>query len=141
MHAKWTDRQLLITDAKKQTATTIQATQIQKRRTLLLKRIHKFTKALPLFMPGLYAYLAAQGAPEVIDSALQPEEIKIYLPSSIPATHRKRVCISGLSEIEERLRFAQTHESLSSLRRHLRTRIMASKLTSKNASSQRAYIR
>jgi hypothetical protein len=95
-------------------------------------------EVLHVFMPGLHTHLTAQG---MTDSVLQPEEMKIYLPSSIPGSDRPRVCIPGLPEIEDRLRFGQAHKSLSGLRWHLRTRIMARKLSDKNASSQRAYLR
>jgi hypothetical protein len=136
----WNHRQLLIVDTQKLTPTTVQATQIEKWQTLLLKRIQKFTEALYMFMPGLNTYLAAQVASGVTESASQLEQIKIHLPSSIPATNHPRVCIPGLPEIKDCLQFAQAHESLSSLRCHLRTRIMARKLSDKNASSQQAYV-
>jgi hypothetical protein len=43
--------------------------------------------------------------------------------------------------MEDKLWYAQAIEVLSGLRRQLQTRVMASKLNNKHASSQRAYIR
>lgn len=72
-----------------------------------------------IFMPGLRAYLASSLASEAVDGSLQPEQVMIYLPSLIPESHRQKLCIPGLPEIEERLRFAQAVEALSALCRHL----------------------
>jgi len=92
-------------------------------------------------MPGLCSYLASQLSPSEIDTTSQPEHLKLHLPSSIPVFHRQRICSPGLPNVEDQLRYAQAMEALSGLRRHLRTRIMASKLNCKNASSQRSYVR
>jgi hypothetical protein len=136
-----TSRRILATDVQKQSVTIIQATQIQKRRTLLLKRIQKFVEAQQIFMPGLHAYLKSQNLIEQDYSTSKPETTKLRLPSSILSSKRLNVCVPGLPDIENELRFAQAVESLSSLRRHLRTRTMAGKYKTKNASSQRAYTR
>ena len=87
-------------------------------------------------MPGLRRFLVSQGYPK--DDIT--EHMKLLLPSSIPASQRGSVCLMGLAEIECCLRLAQAMEALSGLRRHLRTRIMAQKLSDKDASSQRAYL-
>jgi hypothetical protein len=42
--------------------------------------------------------------------------------------------------MEDKLRYAQAMEALSGLRRQLQTRVMASKLNNKHASSQRSYV-
>jgi hypothetical protein len=116
-----TSRRILATDVQKQSVTIIQATQIQKRRTLLLKRIQKFVEAQQIFMPGLHAYLKSQNSIEQDYSTSKPETTKLCLPSSILSSKRLNVCVPGLPDIENELRFAQAVESLSSLRRHLRT--------------------
>ena len=94
-------------------------------------------------MPGLRAYLKSQGlaTSNDTDASTKPEALPIYLPSSIPKSSRSSVCITGLHDLEGRLRFAQGVEALSALRRHLRTRVLARKLSGKNAASQRAYVR
>ena len=92
-------------------------------------------------MPGLRSYLASQPSSNETDPTSQPEHINLHLPSSIPVNHRQRICNPGLPNIEDQLRYAQAIEALSGLRRQLRTRMMASKLNCKNASSQRSYVR
>ena len=134
-------RKVLLVDAeKKSSATVVQATEIQKRRTALLRRITKFFEDQDVFMPGLRAYLKSQNHATPADTT-KPESIPIYLPSSIPTNLRSSVCISGLQDFEGRLRFAQGVEALSALRQHLRTRVMARKLSGKNAATQQAYVR
>ena len=134
-------RRALIADAKKKDTTTIQATDIQKRRTALLKRLQKFQEAQLIFMPGLHAYLASQSIPRGGDLSSRPEEFSLYLPSSVQTVSRQNVCASGVAEIEDKLRYAQAVEALVELRAQLRTRILANRLSNKDASSQRAYVR
>ena len=126
-------------DGQNETAATIQAMHIQKRRTALLIRIHKFKEVQLSFMPGLPSYITTLGPERDLTS--RPEEIRLHLPSSIPSIHRQAVCSPGLADIEDQLRYAQANEALSGLRRQLRTRIMASKLSHKEAASQRSYLR
>jgi hypothetical protein len=107
-----------------------------------MTRVRKFLDAQLVFMPGLRAYLLSSGSTIGNDDITsRPEAVLLNLPSSIPSTHHSSVCVPGLPEIENRLRYAQAMEALSGLRRQLRTRVMASKLNDKNASSQRAYVR
>ena len=68
-----------------------------------------------------------------------PELIPLYLPSSLPASKRSWVCISGVQEIEDRLRFGQASEALNKLRCQLMKRTYASRYKVRNVSSQRHY--
>jgi DNA topoisomerase VI subunit B len=103
--------------------------------------VRKFLDAQQVFMPGLRAYLLSSQSTSGNDDVIScPEAVLLNLPSSIPFTERANVCVSGIPEIENRLRYAQAMEALSGLRRQLRTRVMASKLNDKTASSQRAYV-
>lgn len=131
-------RQRLIADTRESSLTTVQATEIQKRRTALLTRIQKFAEAQHIFMPGLRSFLKSHRSS---DDKSAPEHMKVYLPSSIPVENRQHVCSSTLVDIESRLRVAHAAEALSGLRRQLRTRMMAQKLNDKHAASQRAYVR
>jgi hypothetical protein len=134
------NRQALLADATHEASTTIQATKIQKRQTLLLRRIQGFMKTQLIFMPGLSGYLASRSEPTRTNST-NPEKIRLYLPSSIPETDRDTVCAPGIADIEDQLRYAQAIEALSGLRWHLRTQIIASKHHDKHGSSQRMYTR
>lgn len=51
-----------------------------------------------------------------------PEEIQLFLPSSIPASYRIRVCDAGTIDAEKRLRLAQLTDCLVNIRRALRIR-------------------
>lgn len=118
--------------------TTVQATDLQKRRTALLKRILKYQDSLASFMPGLNEYLEQQG---YIDLTDRPEKMPLYLPSSFPTPIRRRIGPDSVARIEERLRDGQAHEALASLRRHLRIRVVAYKYKSRHVASQRSFMR
>ncbi|KAG5222594.1 CxC2 domain-containing protein [Salix suchowensis] len=70
-----------------------------------------------------------------------PELMPLYLPSFFPAAQQHLICQPNLNELEDRLRFAQTTEALSNLRRQLRTRSFANSYKTRNAHSQGAYTR
>ena len=91
-------------------------------------------------MPGLRDILTSSGSVDE-EATLTPEHIPLRLPSSIESIHWERVCVPGLPQIEDKLRYAQATEALSGLRRQLQTRVMASKLSNKHAASQRTYVR
>ena len=92
-------------------------------------------------MPGLNRYLAELSpSPEEV-SMSTPESIPLYLPSSLPADKCSLVCIAGVQEIEDRLRFAQASEALNKLRCQLMKRTYASQYKVQNVSSQRHYTR
>ena len=128
-------------DVRRDATTAIQATNLQKRRTALLKRIQKFTELQPTFMPGLKSYLNRHHASSERSNKILPEAIPLHLPSAIPTSYRRNVCSVVLSNTEDELRYAHAVEALSGLRRQLRTRTMASKLTRRDAASQCAFTR
>ncbi|KAL0563734.1 hypothetical protein V5O48_018330 [Marasmius crinis-equi] len=133
--------------------TEFKETSIQKKRTALLQRIRKFYGSLRHHMPAVQR-LIDKDSP--LSEATRPEELKLFLPSSLdpsilrplppspansnPGTTRI-VCPSELIDMEDRLRFAQAHESLSRLRAQLRARTVAYKETSKESASQTMYLR
>ena len=92
-------------------------------------------------MPGLERYLgeSANHSDDMLMST--PELIPLHLPSSIPSEKRVSVCVPGLAEIEDRLRFALASEALTDLRCQLTKRTYASRYRSANISSQTHYTR
>ena len=92
-------------------------------------------------MPGLERYLRVQNMPTHSDdvSMSSPERIPLHLPSSLPSEKRASVCVPGLTEIEDRLRFAQACEALTDLRCQLTKRTYASRYRIANISSQTHY--
>ena len=133
-------RQMLLVDLKTSGNTTVgQQTSIQQRRTNLLKKISKFSTIQKKYMPGLDRYIAELlPAPEEVSTSM-PELIPLYLPSSLPANQCSWVCIAGVQDIENRLRFAQASESLNKLRCQLMKRTYASRYKVWNISSQHHY--
>lgn len=70
-----------------------------------------------------------------------PEHIPLHLPSSLPSEKRLLVCVPGLAEIEDRLRYAQACEALTDLRCQLTKRTYASRYRTANISSQTHFTR
>lgn len=92
-------------------------------------------------MPGLDKYIADLLPPPEEVSSSTPELIPLYLPSSLPPNKSLLVCIAGVQEIEDRLRFAQASEALNKLRCQLMKRTYASRYKVRNVSSQWHYTR
>ena len=92
-------------------------------------------------MPGLDRYL--HDTENHGDDGLMstPEKIPLFLPSSLPSEKRGSVCVPGLTEIEDRLRFAQASEALNELRCQLTKRTYASRYRTANISSQNHFTR
>ncbi|KAJ7809581.1 hypothetical protein B0H14DRAFT_2286011, partial [Mycena olivaceomarginata] len=109
-------------EAKRRTKTTIQATELQRKRTLLLGKILALQDIQDTYMPGLMHWLSQQNEPIPAGDHSKPETIKIFLPSSLPATVRDVVCLPCLANNEEDLQQAQAAEALRDIRANLRTR-------------------
>ena len=92
-------------------------------------------------MPGLERYLHNTPTHSDDVSMSTPELIPLYLPSSLPSEKRASVCVPGLSDIEDRLRFAQACEALTDLRCQLTKRTYASRYRTANISSQSHFTR
>jgi hypothetical protein len=104
-------------------------------------------------MPGLPKFLGLQSGHKTsvsdgtgVDSANKalpanatrnPEDIQLWLPSTIPAVHRGLVCIPGLAEAEEKLRTAQCHDALDTIRHVLKLKTRMVQFKNKNIRGQR----
>jgi hypothetical protein len=73
----------------------------------------------------------------------KPESIRLWLPSSLPASLRESGCVSGLLEKECRLRLAEADDALVALRRQLRitTSVFNYKKTHVSGTGQKANTR
>ena len=121
-------------------ATVGQQTSIQRQQTNLLKRIMKFSAIQKTYMPGLDKHIAELLPPPKEALTSTPELIPLHLPSSLPENKCPLVCIPGIKEIEDRLRFAQASEALSKLRCQLMKRTYTTRYKVwNNVSSQRHY--
>ncbi|KAJ6464246.1 hypothetical protein C8R47DRAFT_992084 [Mycena vitilis] len=109
-----------------------------KRRTTLLKRIHKFRQVQAVYMPALRGSLTDEDR-QVLDGNGEqlPEATRLFMPSEIAsATVRVGVCAIGLPEIERRLRVAEAEEALEGVRQGLRTRTMTNRFRLRNYTGQ-----
>ncbi|KAJ7113743.1 hypothetical protein C8R43DRAFT_1138589 [Mycena crocata] len=126
-------------EAQRRNRTTIQATTLQRQRTLLLGKVSALHDVQGTYMPGLRQWVAEQNPAIPVPDKSKPETIPIYLPSKLPAADRQGVCISGLVEHEDSLRCAQAGEALRDLRSSLRTRTFAHQFKRKLTESQSMY--
>ncbi|KAF8176874.1 hypothetical protein K438DRAFT_1588036 [Mycena galopus ATCC 62051] len=133
------DHARVVANVKRRNPTTIQATALQRQRTLLLGQISKLDDIQGQYMPGLPQWIARQNPPVSARDSSKPETIKIHLPSSLPAADRDAICTPGLVAQEESLRNAQAHDSLRDLRRGLRTRTFAHRFKRQHLSGQGMY--
>jgi hypothetical protein len=135
-------RQSLILDVRNTSAGNItKTTSIQRQRTSLLKRIQNYISTRAQYMPGLERYL--HNMPSHSNEMLMstPELIPLHLPSSLQSEKRASVCVPGLAEVEDRLRFAQASEALTDLRCQLTKRTYAHRYRTANISSQTHFTR
>ncbi|KAJ7620525.1 hypothetical protein DFH06DRAFT_1341651 [Mycena polygramma] len=127
----------LLLEAKRTTRTTIQATTLQRQRTLLLSKISALQDVQETYMPGLRQWITQKGLPAPNKS--KPETIPLYMPSTLPAADRAQLCIPGLIAHEESLRSAQAGEGLRALRSGLRTRVFAHQFKRRLNNTQGVY--
>ncbi|KAJ7609963.1 hypothetical protein FB45DRAFT_982292 [Roridomyces roridus] len=126
-------------EARRRERTSIQAADLQRKRTQTLSLIQRFRDEQVHFMPGLKSHLEGLQSSSDTESTSRPEDMKLHLPSAWPATLRQTLCITGLPEEEERLRAAQAWDALRELRRQLRTRMLAHQFKRAHISGQAAY--
>lgn len=111
--------------------TTLQKTHFQGARTGLFKKIVRLREAQAVYMP----LLARTHDISLTDRQRMPETIPLYLPSEIPAEERCG-CLGGIVDLEDRMRFAEAHDSLDELRRLLRTRTILNTSKIKHVTGQ-----
>lgn len=68
--------------------------------------------------------------------AIHAEDVKLYLPSELSATDRRRFCTGDLAKDEDRVCYAEACDSLENLRHHLRTRSFTNKFKIANVTGQ-----
>ncbi|KAJ6495711.1 hypothetical protein C8R47DRAFT_1176230 [Mycena vitilis] len=109
-----------------------------KRRTVVLKRIHKLRQVQAVYMPALRGSLTPEQRQMFDGNGEQlPEVTRLFLPSEIESDAvRMGVCAIGLPEIERRLRLAEAEEALEGVRQGLRTRTMTNRFRLRNYTGQ-----
>ncbi|KAJ7761472.1 hypothetical protein B0H14DRAFT_3510958 [Mycena olivaceomarginata] len=114
-----------------------------KRRTALLKRIHKFRKMQLVFMPALRCFLTEHQKQMLDGNGEQPAEAtRLFMPSEIlDDGQRGRACVPGLCEVEAQMRVGEAKEALEVVRNALRTRTKISRFRIRNYTGQGALTR
>jgi hypothetical protein len=76
---------------------------VVERRTVLLKRVQRFREIQKLYMPGFdpTSYASTQHANSAI--TLHVENTKLYMPSELSASDRRKYCPNGLAALEDRI--------------------------------------
>ncbi|KAL0568243.1 hypothetical protein V5O48_013754 [Marasmius crinis-equi] len=96
-----------------------------------------------IYMPGLLQALRELGE-EFVDATnddLLAEDIPLFMPSSLPNKKRGPACVGGVAEMEERLREAQCHDSLATVRHTLRLKTRMVLFKHANMTGQREGVR
>jgi hypothetical protein len=87
-------------------------------------------------MPGLLQFLS-DTSEDVQQLDIHPEEVKLWLPSSVPHNRLSQICVDGLPPIEERLRVAQMNDALTGIRHTLRVKSRMIQFKNANVRGQR----
>ncbi|KAJ6462735.1 hypothetical protein C8R47DRAFT_992910 [Mycena vitilis] len=109
-----------------------------KRRTAVLKSIHRFRQVQAVYMPSVRGVLSAEMKQEFDGNGEQkPEATRLFLPSQI-ADERLRgtACAVGLPRIEMLNREGEAIEALEAVRNGLRIRTMTNRYKLRNYTGQ-----
>ncbi|KAJ6483477.1 hypothetical protein C8R47DRAFT_1217563 [Mycena vitilis] len=108
-----------------------------KRRTALLKRIHKFRQIQGVYMPSVRGVLSDVQKQMYDGNGEQvPEVTRLFMPSEIQAGVRGTVCAIGLPHLEGRLREGEAKQALEAVRHGLRTRTLTNRYKLRNWTGQ-----
>jgi hypothetical protein len=100
-------------------STYLRQIKIQERVNSLGRKIAAWILVQQLYMPAVVVIRArtAQAAADAHEAAVPSHSLPLYLPSGLPT---RTICDAQLQQYEWRLRFAQAHDALDTLRHHLR---------------------
>jgi hypothetical protein len=102
--------------------TADRSSQIQELRMAFLRKLRTFERLQAVYMPGVAALRqAAEDARDHDQPPPKAEDIKLWLPSDLPAAVRRTACMRGIPEAEAKLRNAQCVDALDTLRSRLHT--------------------
>lgn len=118
---------------------SLQTTALRDQRKLLTNQIQSWEPLRMIYMPGLFQIQTDLGANSAAlwQSNPIPEDVDIWLPSSVTSNRRGASCIEGLPEMELKLRTAQCSSSLQGLRQTLRVKTRMIYFKNKNIRGQR----
>ncbi|KAL0572490.1 hypothetical protein V5O48_009477 [Marasmius crinis-equi] len=124
-------------------ATDTAAKSVTEMRTVLRRKIRDWVLIRHIYMPGLLRALRQLGE-EFVDGSnddLLAEDIPLFMPSSLLKEKRQEACLPGVAEMEDRLREAQCHDSLATIRHTLRLKTRMLIFKHANVTGQREGVR
>lgn len=129
-------RRRVSAEAKNPELTIHETANLQQRRIQLHKRIRLFRDLQVTYVPAASQKIAASPRRDE-----QPEDVTLYMPSQLDDVSRNHGCYRGLADMESRLRYAQCHDCLDSIRMLLRGRASMLSFRKRNSSGQKANTR
>lgn len=118
--------------------TLLQMTSLVEHQTTLMKHIQHFHEVQHVSMPGFnwqdHTY-AADPTPHD-NKPRHPKDIRLFMPSELSKPDHCKYCPNGLSDLEDRIHYAEASDALEDLRHHLRTRSFTNKFKIKNITGQ-----
>lgn len=108
-------------------------------RKILGEQIRNWESVRLVYMPGILQIQTDSGLNPVAlwSTNPNPEDVPLWLPSSLAKNQRRAACAEGLPEMELQLRTAQCSSSLEGLRRALRVKTRMIFFKNKNIRGQR----
>jgi hypothetical protein len=109
-----------------------QVFEIARTRNLLTQSIRQYYDCQKVYIPGLTPTDFNEDN-EKLEG--QPEVLKLWVPSQLPAESRSTWCLPGIPDLELRFRYAQADDTLVDLRRHIRLLQLARDQNAKHTKS------
>ncbi|KAK7019683.1 hypothetical protein VNI00_018005 [Paramarasmius palmivorus] len=121
---------------QKREGTIIQSRKLTDERNALRRRLQVFQDIQPIYMPGLLHHLEDTKQQEDTHST-QPEDVKLWLPSDLPASIINKICTPGMRAVEAKLQRARCFDSLHGVRHTLRVKSRMMLFRNTNVRGQR----
>ncbi|KAL0572308.1 hypothetical protein V5O48_009654 [Marasmius crinis-equi] len=123
-------------EEQKREPTLRQSNQLHESRKALRRRVVGLREVRAVYMPGLYQYLFDNKLTDDHDD-VPAEDIKVWMPSSIPNASVDRVCTPEVVIAETKLQFARANDALDGLRHTLRVKARMVLFKNSNVRGQR----
>ncbi|KAG6818426.1 hypothetical protein H0H93_005084 [Arthromyces matolae] len=104
-------RRIVSLTKKSKSPTSTQQGSITEQRNRLREKLRAWEQVRSVYMPGLLQYQSDIHS----TVAENPEDIPLYLPSSLPPEKRNTICVPRLAAAEQKLRTAQCYDTLDTI--------------------------
>lgn len=133
-----TSRLQVVQELSSSDLTANQASLLEDKRLALWKKLKTFRSLQTIYMPGGLRALEAENDERLRSGKeeVQPEHIKLWMPSQLTAAERTSGCVAKLPEMEAKLRVGQCHEALNLIRDRLHAKKHLINRRNKNITGQ-----